>query len=110
MKDKFEYFNYTDDVRRAVLESRAAELECRLRDVTRGAGTPEDSARLRHPGACLRFPAARYLGFDPAEYPVPAAGEPPPELSSYAERPRMRMRLTASSGKRARHLAGRTRN
>ena len=85
MKGKSEYFNYTDDVREAVLESRAAEFERRLRDVTRGAATPGDSACSGHPGACQRFPAARYLAFEPAEYPAPAADEPPPELSSYAD-------------------------
>jgi hypothetical protein len=85
MKGEFEYFNYTDDVRRAVLESRAAELERRLREVTRGARTPEGTACLRHPGACQRFPAARYLDFEPARYSVPAEDEPPPELSSYAD-------------------------
>jgi hypothetical protein len=85
MKREIEYFNYTDDVRRAVLESRAAELERRLRDLTRGPGTLEDGACPQHPGTCQRSRAERHLVIDPAEYPEPAADEPPPELGSSAD-------------------------
>jgi hypothetical protein len=95
MKPEFEYFNYTDDVRRAVLESRAAELERRLRDLTRGGGTPGDGipgdgtpdsgACPRHTAGCRGLLPAKYLAFDPAEHPEPPADEPPPELGSYAD-------------------------
>lgn len=85
MKHELEYFNHTDDVRRAVLESRAAELERRLRELTGGDGTPENGPRASHTVGCQAFPAAKYLAFDPAEYPEPPADEPPPELGSHAD-------------------------
>jgi len=85
MKGEFEYFDYTDDVRRAVLERRTAELERRLRDVARSASTPEYSVCTRHPVGRQRLPVARYPAVDPAEHRESPAGEPPPELSSYAD-------------------------